>query len=609
VIKAVHHSGRSLVGEVLTMKILQPNPAISHKRRERWFYNAKSIAVVITFFAAFAPFAWTLNTSAQNQQTTPKPIQDRKRPPSTHMPPPDKNERQSPGPVQEIGPTVSHRTIDGQLATCSNQYPTYSAGNWQYAILSMCTYIENGKTLHVKIEVREAQYYWAGWYYNKYPMGIVGLQLHLELPGQLPYNSEPADSDKGTGKDINFEYKADLTCAGAYTVKIVKGSLQGMYYSDPAWAVPLSASMQTTEGAGGFGQADLDRIRNEMRANPAAPLAYVFGATFWIPVHYGGSTNVCSVNQPGTLLVVQHFSSLPSSATGQLKPYLLGDTHTGPAKRCELNSKAVTADGTKEAAEIFTPVEAWGRLGGPDFAINANYFDVRAQSGTTWLQTLCSVPLGVYYDNDPDGPSAGTHNATNNKYLAGPGYFVDKDDRRAPVDTLFWIHSTPHKPAETRLSITLSDTPDSNAAIAQAKLFDDSRYIFVAFSGTGLIPAHMANDAPDSGPQSTTRIGIGYDPVADVLYIFEGGSYRNGVSRSDLTAIFRALGATMALEVDGGGSASLVIKDGSAVWGGHAAGTQPVTSCPNSGAWCSPITQPDGKSRPVPSWLGMNFSR
>jgi hypothetical protein len=346
-----------------------------------------------------------------------------------------------------------------------------------------------------------------------------------------------------------------------------------------------------------------------MRGNPAAPLAYQFGENFQIPAQYGVYSDVCSLNQPGTLLVVPHFRSLPDSATGQLKPYLLGDTHTGPAKRCEMNSKAVTADGTKEIAEIFTPVEAWGRLGGPDFAINANYFDVRPQNGTTWQQTLCSVPLGMYYDNDPDGPSEGTHNLPN-KYLAGPGYFVDKEGRdKAPVDTLFWIHGTATGPANNSFTITRSKTPDSNAAIAQAQLFEGSRSIFVAFSGTALLPVHLATDAPDSGRQSTTRIGIGYDPVKDFLYIFEGGSYQNGVNRSDLAAIFLALGATMALEVDGGGSASLVIKDGSAVWGGQAKGTQPVTSCPNSGAWCSPITQPDGKSRPVPSWLGMNFSR
>jgi len=582
------------------MKILQPNPGITHKRRERWFYNAKSIAVVITFFTALAPFAWAFNTSAQSQQPTREAIQDHKRPPSRHMPPPDKNEKQSPGPVREIGPTVSRQTIDGNMANCSGQYAMDSADRWQYAVFSMCTYVENGNKLYVKIYVQEAQYYWAGWYSNKYAMNIVGLEIQINLPGQTPTTSTYAPSTNGTGKDYVFGFQLPLTCTGTYTIKIVKGSLHGMYYSDPAWDVPLSTSMQTTQANGPSGQDSLNQIRRE--TNPAQPLAYQFGENFQIPAKVGSS--VCSLNQPGTLLV----TPLSARALGQLQPYLLGDTHTGPAKRCEMNSKAVTTDGTKEIAEIYTPVEAWGRLGGPDFAINANYFDVRAQKDTTWLQTLCSVPLGMYYDNDPDGPSAGTHNLPN-KYLAGPGYFIDKDGNRAPEDTLFWIHSAPNAPASNRFTITLSATPDSTAAIAQAKLFEATGAIFVAFSGTALIPAHTASDAPDSGTVSTTRIGIGIDETNGILYIFEGGTYRNGVNRSDLAAIFLALGATKAIEVDGGGSASLVIKDGSAVWGGQAQGTPPVTSCPNSGAWCSPITQPDGKSRPVPSWLGMDFGR
>jgi hypothetical protein len=226
-------------------------------------------------------------------------------------------------------------------------------------------------------------------------MNIVGLQIQINLPGQTPTTFTSPNSTNGTGKEYVFKYQILLECTGTYTIKILQGSLQGRYYTDPAWDVPLSTSMQTTEANGPPGQDSLNEIWSALR-EPGAPLAYQFGENFQIPAKYGPDSSVCSLNQPGTLLVVQHFSSLTVSATGQLKPYLLGDTHTGPAKRCEMNPRAVTADGTKEIAEIFTPVEAWGRLGGPDFAINANYFDVRAQKDTTWLQTLCSVPLGMY---------------------------------------------------------------------------------------------------------------------------------------------------------------------------------------------------------------------
>ena len=91
-----------------------------------------------------------------------------------------------------------------------------------------------------------------------------------------------------------------------------------------------------------------------------------------------------------------------------------------------------------------------------------------------------------------------------------------------------------------------------------------------------------------------------------IVSIFHGGAYRDGVDREDLTALFRALEAKMAVELDGGGSAALVIKNGIAKWGG---GEAPKSSCPNSGAWCSPIKQPDGNARPVPSWLGIELSR
>jgi Phosphodiester glycosidase len=549
--------------------------------------------LLLIFFAIL--LAWPLTASAQVPLITPKG-----RPPSKHMPPPDKDEKPSPGPMRDIGSALSHRTIDGYDAICSDQYATYDTGNWQYAIFSTCTYVSDRQILHVTIVVKEAQYYWGAWYYNGYAMNIVGLNIQLNLPGESPIVWTPPATVGGTGKEYNFNFQTSLPCSGNYTVAIAGGSLQGMYYPQAEWAIPLP-QMQVAQPNGPTGQDSLNQIWSAMRANPSIPLAYQFGEGFEVPKKSAGQ--LCSIQQPGTLLVVQHASSLPSSGQGQLKPYLLGDMHTGPAKRCEMNPLAVVGDGTKEAAEIFTPAAAWGRLGGPDFAINTNYFDVRSQIGTTWLQTQCSVPLGVYYDNNPDGPTGGTHN-TPEKYLAGPGYFVDKDDNKAPEDTFFWVYRTGLNPMVT-FTMTRSSTPDSNAAIAQADRYDSSGLTFVAFSGTALIPAHYAGPAPDSGNVSTTRIGIGYDGTQDILYIFEGGTYQKGVDRGTLTGIFQALGATTAMEIDGGGSAALVIRDGSATWAGL---PSPSTSCPNSGAWCSPVTQPDGKARPVPSWLGMSFS-
>jgi hypothetical protein len=332
-----------------------------------------------------------------------------------------------------------------------------------------------------------------------------------------------------------------------------------------------------------------------------------------------------SLREPGTLLVIQNASNklgrsanrpngaLPAGAgSRQIVAYLLGDTHKGPAKRCEDNSDAVTGGNTKQEAELATPVQAWGRMGGPDVAINANYFDVRPQrNGQTWQSTQCSVPLGVYYNNDVDGPTDGTHNSPN-KYLAGPGYFLGPNDKPVAVDTFFWIYRGKHDSGQNKFSMILSPTPDASAAMAEAKRLEAAGDIFAAFSGTGLIPPNKdtignPHGGPDSGASPTTRIGIGYNSSRDMLFIFEGGRYREGIDREQLAGIFRALGAEPAMEVDGGGSAVMVIKNGWAKWGGGAKGAEPQTSCSNSGAWCSLPTQPDGKARPTPSWLGLSY--
>ena len=102
----------------------------------------------------------------------------------------------------------------------------------------------------------------------------------------------------------------------------------------------------------------------------------------------------------------------------------------------------------------------------------------------------------------------------------------------------------------------------STEATRLADRLSNMRAQFVAFSGTSLIPRRDdgPEGQPDNGPAQTTRIALGYHNKQDRLYIFHGGAYRDGVDREDLTALFRALEAKMAVELDGGGSAALVIK-------------------------------------------------
>src|SRR6202012_4179343 len=87
------------------------------------------------------------------------------------------------------------------------------------------------------------------------------------------------------------------------------------------------------------------------------------------------------------------------NAAGRLSPHLLVDTHQGDQARCENNPGARTGEGLLQASEIYTPLQAWQRMGQPTIAINANFFDVRGQKGGSWRQTGCSSPLGAFVDN------------------------------------------------------------------------------------------------------------------------------------------------------------------------------------------------------------------
>lgn len=119
------------------------------------------------------------------------------------------------------------------------------------------------------------------------------------------------------------------------------------------------------------------------------------------------------------------------------------------------------------------------------------------------------------------------------------------------------------------MHIVINTDRFSREATNYANKLTNMRGQFVAFSGTSLIPRRDdgPEGQPDNGPAQTTRIALGYHNQQDRLYIFHGGAYRDGIDRGDLTALFRALEAKVAIELDGGGSAALVIKDGAAKWG------------------------------------------
>ncbi|WP_368877651.1 phosphodiester glycosidase family protein [Providencia vermicola] len=281
------------------------------------------------------------------------------------------------------------------------------------------------------------------------------------------------------------------------------------------------------------------------------PSHIVFGGNYEIPMSTGSGKYTLA--NKGNLLIIPRVRNNEK----YIIPHLLGDTHKGEAARCEGTASARTSDGTLEYAELYNPDEAWLKLEKPLVALNANYFDVRPQlNGATWKSNKCSTPLGIYFDNISNGPTQGTHNEPN-KYFAGPSYFIDEDGSKAPLDALFW-------------------KMDLNSSIE------------VYYSS------------------ETTRIGIAADDNNSVIYVFQGGSYRNGISRTDLKNLYYGLGVSSSMELDGGGSAAIAIDSNAFVVKGDA---RPSSSCDTSGVWCSLISQPDGKHRPVPSWLGLSINK
>lgn len=314
------------------------------------------------------------------------------------------------------------------------------------------------------------------------------------------------------------------------------------------------------------------------------------------------------LKQPGWLLVLNNASN--SRNEMNLSYALLPDSHKGPEKRCEDDPKAIAADGTRETSELYTPVEAWGVLSKPSVVFNANYFDVRPQgAGTKWQSNKCSVPLGIYFDNHP--VSATSNEAiTGDKYFAGPKQYLDGNGKSSIVDA-FFVADGSTNPGRTDVTYTLVAGDKSATAIFEnANNLIKTGQQFVAFSGTALIPFYTRDDVtanqPDAGTSSTTRIGIAYLKGTDQLMIFEGGSYRNGITRAELAGIFNAFGAQSAMELDGGGSAAVAVAKGAAKWAG-ASTSEPAGACPGNGVICSDITQSSGEPRPVPSWASFHF--
>lgn len=329
------------------------------------------------------------------------------------------------------------------------------------------------------------------------------------------------------------------------------------------------------------------------------PIQITFGEDFEIPMtvtppNYGSYT---SANMASLLIIPYEYNSRQF-----LTPHLLGDTHQGDAARCENNPNArLAANGELQQAEIYTPDQAWQLLNKPLVALNANYFEIRPQlNNTSWKTNLCSTPLGIYFDNISGGPTNGTHNEPN-VFFPGPKNYIGNDEIESPVDAMFWKINK-----NNSIDIVYSQRLSDPAIEQYASNLVNSGYQFIAVAGVGL-PANpfIPEPTPDAGVKDSTRIAIGKSDFQSVIYIFQGGAYVNGVDRVDLQNLFYGLGVSHAFELDGGGSSALAIdSDAFALKGAN----RPASTCNIQGLWCSPITQPSGDHRPVPSWIGLQLN-
>lgn len=324
--------------------------------------------------------------------------------------------------------------------------------------------------------------------------------------------------------------------------------------------------------------AGRDQLSAAIAATQGTYLVYNFGTGFPAPM-LDASGHWYERDDGGRLLVLR-------SASQNLSPRLLVDSHQGSQARCESTPGTRTRDGLLQASETYTPTQAWEVLGRPRIAVNANFFDVRPQAAGRWKQTGCTSPLGVYVDNT--GSLGRTNVAVTGAVpYAGKQALSNGDEIWTPLSTLIIpVHGAPSV-------ITPKGPTDFEPASAKIGRLMDSGTKFVAVSGLKLLAPGDSSQLNDPGAPAA-RTAIAYVGDRDELYLFQGGNY----TPDQIQDLFRGLGSDTAILLDGGGSSSVVLRrDAGGMWAG--AGS-PRGSCDTVEVLC------DARERALPSWLGFD---
>lgn len=319
-------------------------------------------------------------------------------------------------------------------------------------------------------------------------------------------------------------------------------------------------------------------LANAVANTRGSYLVYNFGGSNPAPM-LNAAGNWYETGGGGHLMIIK-------SATQRLTPKLLVDSHRGYQARCEQDSRARTADGLWQASETFSPIQAWQALGKPTIAINANFFDVRGQTGGSWKSTGCSSPLGAYFDNTHGGASA-------NAAITGTLAYAGKQGLSGGNETWTPLTTMILPVAGAPFVVRPRAGSDYDAATPVIKDLMDKGTRFVAVSGLGLLAPGDTGQMNDGGP-SAARTALAYVRDRDEMYVFQGGSY----TPDQIQDLFRGLGSDTAILLDGGGSSAIVLRrDTGGMWAG--AGV-PKGSCDTVQVLC------DSHERALPSWLAFD---
>lgn len=324
-----------------------------------------------------------------------------------------------------------------------------------------------------------------------------------------------------------------------------------------------------------------DQLANAIATTSGSYLVYNFGAGHPAPM-LDAAGRWYEMGNGGHLMVFK-------SAAPRLSPRLLVDTHRGYQARCERNPRARTRDGLWQAAETYSPLQAWQVLGQPTITLNANFFDVRGQQGGSWRSTGCSSPLGAYVDNTR-GQGRANQAVTGTIAYAGKQALSGGDERWTPLATMILPSGGAPYVVEPRGGRTGTDY-DAATPVVQDLVAKGVR--FVAVSGLGLLGPGNTGQLNDPGP-SAARTAIAYSKPKDELYVFQGGSY----TPDNIQDLFRGLDSDNAILLDGGSSSAIVLRrDTGGMWAGAGA---PKGSCDTRQVLC------DAHERALPGWLAFD---